>query len=1173
MAQIKKTPDRSSIFSSLAYSLVRRIFFGILILLAIIWMSHLGFNMAQGRTFDWSFTAANKQMPATVQDILFGNLGYTQAGTNTRTPFPVVVIAREALVRSLGLLAVSLSLAAVTGIFLGVVSALWRRSSLSLAILMATLAGVSLPSFFAALIFQIIAIKMSQLLPGGRSFLPVGGFGWDTHLVLPALVLAARPLAQITRMTFLTVKGVLEKDYVRTAYAKGVRQRRVIYAHVLQNSMITILTTVGVSVRFALSSLPVVERYFGWRGAGDMLLVGIFNRERNLAILLVVSFGLIFVVVNMVLDLLYKVIDPRLRQTPDHIASHHTPSIMEWLASLPDRFRMWRQRQFTPPPLGITADITPIKEAPTDQVPENDPWFEDARQRERKLWLKNTLGNFSLVLGGLILLSLLGMYLFGPEISPMDPFVIREIEYRDGVLSVPPFTPNQEFVLGSDTVGRDILSLILVGVQPTMTLAVIAAFARLVVGFVLGALAGWMHGGKFDRFLLGLAETISAYPTLVLAMILIVGLDIRQGMKPFIIALCVVGWGEVMQYVRAEVMAIRTKPYIEAAVAIGQRFTRILTHQVFPNLIPGLISLAALEMGAVLMILGELGFLQIFINGVPRVDINYSAVPEWGSLLATTRVFARAYPWTSFYPALAFFAAIFGFNLFGEGIRRMIENVGVRINKLFNRYTLAGVVLFFAVFFWYRGDTGALVFYKKNAAQFNGVRAYEHVIQLSGPSMQGRVLGSEGLNEAADYIADQFRKNHLQAAGAELSFYQLRARDYILLQDKPLMRIDDDAGELVLGQDYSVFPAAVAVNQGTASGRVRAIVMGEMYTAYQLLGRDYSDNILLVTSPEEYWHIRNTPKAGVLVVADDPALFRKEYTLTPGDLRTYKSGLSSAQDYPVMWISEAAADRVLAGSGYSVARIRSAKEEMGPGEIMEIPAFVQVTLSARGDLYQDVEVSNVIGHWQAESQISSEMIMVLAQYDRPPGQAGARPSGFNDNASGVGLMLETLRTMVDTGYQPHRTILFVGYSSEGSERWQRVEPSVATFLSAKPGFDVAYNVVAVIDLRGLGGGTGEEILLQSSDERILSVFKKTARQLGLKVKIEDQIGNFNYYVTPTHGLEPGFQVPALGLSYAGWAESARTPEDRLELVSPGKLRDVGELLTLSLMIIGREPDY
>ena len=75
------------------------------------------------------------------------------------------------------------------------------------------------------------------------------------------------------------------------------------------------------------------------------------------------------------------------------------------------------------------------------------------------------------------------------------------------------------------------------------------------VGFLLGAIAGWLNGGKIDRFLLGLSETIAAYPTLILAMILIIGFDIRLGMKPFIIALSIVGWGEVMQYVRAEVMS------------------------------------------------------------------------------------------------------------------------------------------------------------------------------------------------------------------------------------------------------------------------------------------------------------------------------------------------------------------------------------------------------------------------------------------------------------------------------------------------------------------------------------------------------------------------------------------------------------------------------------------
>ena len=109
------------------------------------------------------------------------------------------------------------------------------------------------------------------------------------------------------------------------------------------------------------------------------------------------------------------------------------------------------------------------------------------------------------------------------------------------------------------------------GARQTLTLAGMAVAARTIVGVLLGAIAGWTQGSLVDRAVLGAAEVIAAFPTLLLAMTLILALGIRRGMLPFVVALCFVGWGEIMQYVRGQVIAIRTQPYIESAVAVGAR--------------------------------------------------------------------------------------------------------------------------------------------------------------------------------------------------------------------------------------------------------------------------------------------------------------------------------------------------------------------------------------------------------------------------------------------------------------------------------------------------------------------------------------------------------------------------------------------------------------------------
>ncbi len=279
------------------------------------------------------------------------------------------------------------------------------------------------------------------------------------------------------------------------------------------------------------------------------------------------------------------------------------------------------------------------------------------------------------------------------------------------------------------------MSLIIAGAQQTFSLAFSVVAVRLLIGFVLGAIVGWFSGSWLDRFVLGISETISAFPAILFVMVVILGIGIREGMRPFVIALSFVGWSEIMQYIRSKVMEIKPKLFIESAEAVGAGTDRIITKHIFPNLIPGLISLLALEMGAVLMLLGELGFIGIFIGGGAFAELeiwgppyHYSDVPEWGALLSNIRIYARSYPWTALYPASAFFVSIIGFNLLGEGFRRLIEQIGVTATRVFvNKYTMAVAGVLVTGFFWLRGTTGSIGVFQQQAEMFNGYYAMAHM--------------------------------------------------------------------------------------------------------------------------------------------------------------------------------------------------------------------------------------------------------------------------------------------------------------------------------------------------------------------------------------------------------------------------------------------------------------
>ena len=149
----------------------------------------------------------------------------------------------------------------------------------------------------------------------GVHFFPISGFGWDAHLVLPAVVLAARPAATVTRLSHNALVDILDADYVRTAVAKGLRPRLILLRHVLRNAGVPLLTTVGVSLRFSLAVLPIVEYIFSWPGIGQRLLTAIHTQDTTTVVGMTLPLVLLFVLVNLLLEALYPLVDPRLGES------------------------------------------------------------------------------------------------------------------------------------------------------------------------------------------------------------------------------------------------------------------------------------------------------------------------------------------------------------------------------------------------------------------------------------------------------------------------------------------------------------------------------------------------------------------------------------------------------------------------------------------------------------------------------------------------------------------------------------------------------------------------------------------------------------------------------------------------------------------------------------------
>jgi hypothetical protein len=552
-------------------------------------------------------------------------------------------------------------------------------------------------------------------------------------------------------------------------------------------------------------------------------------------------------------------------------------------------------------------------------------------------------------------------------------------------------------------------------------------------------------------------------------------------------------------------------------------------------------------------------------------------VPEWGSLLANIRSYARAYPWTAVYPALAFFVAILAFNLFGEGLRRLVQVVGVEFTRLLNRYTFAGALLLVVGASWMRANSGPMGYYRQQAEGFEGERALAHVQALAAPEMEGRALGSQGLDEAAHYIADTFEELGLQKAGEEFTYFQTRPRSYALLQTQPQLEVVGDGADLAYREDFveMTSPQAGFSNRGSVRGPVTFFATGPLHASRSWFGPSYpalrdvnfAGEIVMVLSPADVNKLQDVPRAGVLVVAEDEQELLRRRTLNT----------INREDVPMLWIDEETADRLLAPAGYTVDALRRAVERLNPEDIVSIPTGNEVAMSVEALPVEADEAANVVGHLPGQSaELDERLILVIAQYAAPPlGPGGAFVPGAVDNASSVGLMLELIRTFQESGYTPNKTFLFVAFTGEGRDQGELAyPPAVEKFLQAKYGFANALELEAVIDLRGVGGGSGDRLQVAAGGSlRLAELVEQAARRMDVDSVRQGDMVDISVVFEERSANQGGQEAPQVGIRWEGWEEIGQMPSDTVEAVSAEKLEQAGEALSLALMTLGRETQY
>jgi len=277
-------------------------------------------------------------------------------------------------------------------------------------------------------------------------------------------------------------------------------------------------------------------------------------------------------------------------------------------------------------------------------------------KKETSLWgdaLSKILKSKTSFIGLMIIILLVVVAVLAPYLAPYDPYK-QDIINRFGA-------PSAEHWLGTDQLGRDILSRIIYGARISIKIGVIAVGIAFVVGTLLGGIAGYI-GRWVDNVIMRFIDIMMAFPSILLAiaMVAILGKSLTNAM----IAVGLVGVPQFARIVRSTVLSVKEKEFVESAKASGVKNGRILFRHVLPNCTAPIIVQATLSVGTAILDAAGLSFLGLGAQ---------ADTPEWGVMLSDGRSALQTSPWVITFPGLAIFLVVLGFNLFGDGLRDALD--------------------------------------------------------------------------------------------------------------------------------------------------------------------------------------------------------------------------------------------------------------------------------------------------------------------------------------------------------------------------------------------------------------------------------------------------------------------------------------------------------------------
>ena len=280
-------------------------------------------------------------------------------------------------------------------------------------------------------------------------------------------------------------------------------------------------------------------------------------------------------------------------------------------------------------------------------------------QRAWKEFGRQLVGHPVALVGGIIILAYLLGAVFAPQITSHDPargnlrLRFQAPAWQEG--------GSREYPLGNDAQGRDLLTRIVYGARISLLVGGLSVGISVLLGGSLGALAGY-YGGRLDAVISRLADLLLAFPFLIFAIGVMAFMG--PGFTNLILALTFKGWVEFFRLVRGEMMAEKTQEYVEGARVSGLGNLAIITSEILPNIIQSVFVLGTLRMGDMIIMEASLSFLGLGIQ--PHI-------PAWGSMVAAGRDYMLVSWWVSTFPGIALLILVLSINLFGEGLRDILD--------------------------------------------------------------------------------------------------------------------------------------------------------------------------------------------------------------------------------------------------------------------------------------------------------------------------------------------------------------------------------------------------------------------------------------------------------------------------------------------------------------------